>query len=160
MTDATNQEAAVELQATMFDLLGRIAVLERDVFRTVGQGGPEFEATHRAVVDFAEFTLRPWHRAAEEALYPAAAPVVRAQLLVEGLLGEWQTVEQAYSRLSCVSTDQVRVAADISALRVLLVVMLGKCMDLLVPALAEDGIPLTDAAERLAAAAAATAKQG
>ncbi|RVW08685.1 hypothetical protein EGT67_14220 [Prescottella agglutinans] len=157
MTDTTNQEAAVELQATMFDLLGRIAGLEREVFRTVGQGGPEFEAAHRAVVDFAEFTLRPWHRAAEETLYPAAAPVVRTQLLVEGLLGEWQTVEQAYSRLSCVSTDRVRVAADISALRVLLVVMLGKCMDLLVPALAEDGIPLADAAERLATAA--TAKQ-
>lgn len=121
--------------------------------RTVGPGGPEFEAAHKVVVDFAEFTLRPWHRAAEESLYPAAEPVVRAQLLVEGLLGEWQTVEQAYSRLSCVSTDRVRVAADISALRVLLVVMLGKCMDLLVPALAEDGIDLADAADKLAAAA-------
>lgn len=157
MTDTTNQEAAVELQATMFDLLGGIAALERDVFRNIGAEDAEFAAAHRAVVDFAEFTLRPWHRAAEESLYPAAAPVVRAQLLVEGLLGEWQTVEQAYSRLSCVSTDRVRVAADVSALRVLLVVMLGKCMDLLVPALAEDGIDLTDAAERLAAAA--TAKQ-
>jgi len=154
MTDITKQEAAVEVQATMFDLLGRIAGLERDVFRTVGRGGPEFEAAHKAVVDFAEFALRPWHRAAEGSLYPAAASVVRAQLLVEGLLGEWQTVEQAYSRLSCVSTDRVRVAADISALRVLLVVMLGKCMDLLVPALEEDGIDLSDAAEKLAAAAA------
>ncbi|NKS26562.1 hypothetical protein GS505_12215 [Rhodococcus hoagii] len=159
MTDTAIQEAAEELQATMFDLLGGIAALERDVFRNIGAGDAEFAAAHKAVVDFAEFTLRPWHRAAEEALYPAAAPVVRAQLLVEGLLGEWQTVEQAYSRLSCVSTDRVRVAADISALRVLLVVMLGKCMDLLVPALAEDGIDLTDAAERLAAAATATAKQ-
>ncbi|UNQ32978.1 hypothetical protein [Prescottella equi] len=155
MTDTTNQEAAVELQATMFDLLGGIAALERDVFRNIGAGDAEFAAAHKAVVDFAEFTLRPWHRAAEEALYPAAVTVVRAQLLVEGLLGEWQTVEQAYSRLSCVSTDRVRVAADICALRVLLVVMLGKCMDLLVPALAEDGIDLTDAAERLAAAGAA-----
>lgn len=157
MTDTAIQEAAGDLQATMFDLLGGIAALERDVFRNIGAGDAEFAAAHKAVVDFAEFTLRPWHRAAEEALYPAAAPVVRAQLLVEGLLGEWQTVEQAYSRLSCVSTDRVRVTADICALRVLLVVMLGKCMDLLVPALAEDGIDLTDAAERLAAAA--TAKQ-
>ncbi|WP_430332624.1 hypothetical protein [Rhodococcus sp. ACT016] len=154
MTDMTTQEAAVELQATMFDLLGRMAALERDVFRAIGADDPEFAATHRAVVDFAEFTLRPWHRAAEEALYPAAAPVVRAQLLVEGLLGEWQTVEQAYSRLSCVSTDRVRIAADISALRVLLVVMLGKCMDLLIPALADDGVELADAAEKLATAAA------
>ncbi|BDC72659.1 hypothetical protein [Prescottella equi] len=154
MTGTTNQEAAVELQATMFDLLGRMAALERDVFRTVGASDAEFAAAHRAVVDFAEFTLRPWHRATEESLYPAAAPVVRAQLLVEGLLGEWQTVEQAYSRLSCPSTDRVRVTADISALRVLLVVMLGKCMDLLVPALADDGVPLADAAQRLAAAVA------
>ena len=157
MTDTAIQEAAEELQATMFDLLGGIAALERDVFRNIGAGDAEFAAAHKAVVDFAEFTLRPWHRAAEEALYPAAAPVVRAQLLVEGLLGEWQTVEQAYSRLSCVSTDRVRVAADICALRVLLVVLLGKCMDLLVPALAEDGVDLADAAERLAAAV--TAKQ-
>ncbi|MGW0176502.1 hypothetical protein ACWDUM_21965 [Rhodococcus sp. NPDC003322] len=149
MTDVT-RDAVEDLQATMFDLLGRIAALEQDVFRTVGGGGPEFEAAHRAVVDFAEFTLRPWHRAVEESLYPAAAPVTRAQLLVEGLLGEWQMVEQAYSRLSCVSTDRVRVAADISSLRVLLVALLGKCMDLLVPALAEDGVPLADAAGKVA----------
>ncbi|MDH6284720.1 hypothetical protein [Prescottella agglutinans] len=153
MTGTTNQDAVADLQATMFDLLGRIAGLERDVFRTIGAGDPEFEAAHRAVVDFAEFTLRPWHKAAEESLYPAAAPVVRAQLLVEGLLGEWQMVEQAYSRLSCVSTDRARVAADISALRVLLVVLLGKCMDLLVPALAEDGVDLGEAAVQLTAAA-------
>lgn len=155
MTETTTHEAAVELQATMFDLLGRMAALERDVFRAVGADDAQFAAAHRAVVDFAEFTLRPWHRAAEETLYPAAAPVVRAQLLVEGLLGEWQTVEQAYSRLSCPSTDRARVAADISALRVLLVVLLGKCMDLLVPALAEDGVPLADAATKMAAAAGA-----
>lgn len=153
MTDTT-QDAAEDLQATMFDLLGRIAGLERDVFRTVGAGDDEFAAAHRAVVDFVEFTLRPWHRAVEQALYPAAAPVLRAQLLVEGLAGEWQMVEQAYSRLSCVSTDRVRIAADISALRVLVVVLLGKCMDLLVPALADDGVPLADAAQRLAAAVA------
>ncbi|PTR27424.1 hypothetical protein C8K36_10446 [Rhodococcus sp. OK519] len=154
MTDTAIQEAAEELQGTMFDLLGGIAALERDVFRNIGADDAEFAAAHRAVVDFAEYTLRPWHRAAEEDLYPAAAPVIRAQLLVEGLRGEWQTVEQAYSRLSCVSTDRVRIAADISALRVLLVVILGKSMDLLVPALAEDGIPLADAAARMATAAA------
>ena len=149
MTDAVE-----DLQETMFGLLGRIAGLERDVFATVGPGGPEFEAAHRAVVDFAEFELRPWHRAVEEALYPAAAPVERAGLLVEGLLGEWQMVEQAYSRLSCESTDRVRVAADISALRVLMVVLLGKCADLLVPALAEAGVDLTAAAEVVTAATA------
>lgn len=156
----TTQDAAEDLQATMFDLLGRIAGLERDVFRTVGAGDEEFAAAHRAVVDFVEFELRPWHRSVEEALYPAAAPVVRAQLLVEGLAGEWQMVEQAYSRLSCVSTDRVRIAADISALRVLVVVLLGKCMDLLVPALAEAEIELVEAAAQLAAASATARQQG
>lgn len=153
MTDTTH-DAAEDLQATMFGLLGRIAGLERDVFRAVGADDTAFAAAHRAVVDFVEFELRLWHRAVEETLYPAAAPVVRAQLLIEGLAGEWQTVEQAYSRLSCVSTDRTRIVADITALRVLLVVLLGKCMDLLVPALAEDGVPLADAAQRLAAAVA------
>lgn len=154
MTGTTNQDAAEDLQATMFDLLGRIAGLERDVFAAVGASDAEFEAAHRAVVDFVEFTLRPWHQAVEETLYAAAVPVVRAQLLLEGLVGEWQMVEQAYSRLSCPSTDRVRVTADISALRVQLVVLLGKCMDLLVPALVADDVPLADAAQRLAAAVA------
>ncbi|WP_305091480.1 hypothetical protein [Prescottella sp. R16] len=148
MTDAVET-----LQDTMFDLLGRIAGLERDIFATVGPGGADFEAAHKAVVDFTEHTLRPWHRAVEEHLYPAATPVVRARLLVEGLAGEWQMVEQAYSRLSCVSTDRVRIAADISALRVLLVVLIGKTADLLIPALADDGIDLREAADRIAAAA-------
>lgn len=145
-------DAAENLRATMFDLLGRMAVLERDVFAAVTAEESEFAAAQKSVIDFAEFTLRPWHRAATEALYPAAAPVVRAQLLVEGLLGEWQMVEQAYSRLSCASTNRVQIAADIAALRVLLVVLLGKCSDLLVPALVDDGIDLTDAAQSLAAA--------
>ncbi|WP_161987392.1 hypothetical protein [Prescottella subtropica] len=147
MTDAVET-----LQDTMFELLGRIAGLERDVFAAVGPGGPDFEAAHKAVVDFAEHTLRPWHRAVEEHLYPAAAPVGRAQLLVEGLAGEWQMVEQAYSRLSCGSTDRVRIAADISALRVLLVVLIGKTADLLLPALAADGIDLGAVADKVAAA--------
>lgn len=147
MTDAVET-----LQDTMFGLLSRIAGLERDVFAAAGPGGAEFDAAQQAVIDFAEHTLRPWHRAVEQFLYPAAAPVVRAQLLVEGLAGEWQMVEQAYSRLSCVSTDRTRVAADVSALRVLLVVLLGKCADLLIPALAADGVDLAEAAAPIAAA--------
>ncbi len=127
------------------ELLGRMAILETGVFRSVGVTGTTFDDAHRAVVDFVEFDVTPWLAAAEERLIPGAATIERARLLVEGLVGEIRMIEQAGSRISCVSTDRVRIAADVGALRVLLEVFFGKTAELLMPALAEDGsVSLTD----------------
>lgn len=148
-TSAADSAAVDDLRARYAELLGRQAALGGALFATIGSAGPAFDEAHRAVLGFVEQAVRPQLRAALEVLYPASASVERARLLVEGLLGETQLVEQTVARVAR-DTDRVQIAAHAEALRVLLEALLGKVADLLLPALAEaSGVALADLAARL-----------
>jgi uncharacterized protein (DUF2249 family) len=148
-TSAADSAAVDDVRSRYAELLGRQAALGAAVFAAVGTAGPVFDDAHRTVLDFIEQGVRPQLRAAVELIYPASAGVERSRLLVEGLLGETQLVEQAAARIAR-DTDRVQIAAHVEALRVLLEALLGKVADLLLPALAEaSGVSLADLAAQL-----------
>lgn len=148
-TSAADSAAVEDIRSRYAELLGRQAALGAALFAAVGTAGPAFDDAHGAVQAFLEQGVRPQLRAAVELIYPASAGVERSRLLVEGLLGETQLVEQAAARIAR-DTDRVQIAAHVEALRVLLEAMLGKVADLLLPALAEtSGVSLAELAARL-----------
>lgn len=148
-TSAADSAAVDDVRSRYAELLGRQAALGAAVFAAVGTAGPVFDDAHRAVQEFIENGVRPQLRAAVELIYPASAGVERSRLLVEGLLGETQLIEQAAARIAR-DTDRVQIAAHVEALRVLLEALLGKVADLLLPALAEtSGVSLADLAAQL-----------
>lgn len=150
-TSAADSAAVDDVRSRYAELLGRQAALGAAVFAAVGTAGPAFDDAHRAVQAFIEQGVRPQLRAAVELIYPASSGVERSRLLVEGLLGETQLIEQAAARIAR-DTDRVQIAAHIEALRVLLEALLGKVADLLLPALAEaSGVSLADLAAQLPA---------
>lgn len=150
-TSAADSAAVDEVRSRYAELLGRQAALGAAVFAAVGTAGPGFDDAHRAVQAFIEQGVRPQLRAAVEIIYPASAGVERSRLLIEGLLGETQLIEQAAARISR-DIDRVQIAAHVEALRVLLEALLGKIADLLMPALAEaSGVSLADLAAQLPA---------
>lgn len=150
-TSAADSAAVDDIRSRYAELLGRQAALGAAVFAAVGTAGPVFDDAHRAVQAFIEQGVRPQLRAAVELIYPASAGVERSRLLVEGLLGETQLIEQAVARIFR-DTDRVQIAAHVEALRVLLEALLGKVADLLLPALAEaSGVSLADLAAQLPA---------
>jgi uncharacterized protein (DUF2249 family) len=159
-TSAADSAAVEDVRSRYAELLGRQAALGAAVFAAVGTAGPVFDDAHRAVLDFLDQGVRPQLRAAVELIYPASAGVERSRLLVEGLLGETQLVEQAAARIAR-DTDRVQIAAHTEALRVLLEALLGKIADLLLPALAEaSGVSLADLATQLPGVSSERAQPG
>lgn len=145
-TSAADSTAVEDVRSRYAELLGRQAALGAAVFTAVSSAGPAFDDAHRAVQEFIETGVRPQLRAAVEVIYPASVRVERARLLVEGLLGETQLIEQAAARITR-GTDRVQIAAHTEALRVLLEALFGKIADLLLPALAEtSGVSLAELA--------------
>lgn len=150
-TSAADSAAVDDVRSRYAELLGRQAALGAAVFAAVGTAGPAFDDAHRAVQAFIDQGVRPQLRAAVELIYPASSGVERSRLLVEGLLGETQLIEQAAARIAR-DTERVQIAAHVEALRVLLEALLGKVADLLLPALAEaSGVSLADLAAQLPA---------
>ncbi|MEB3020988.1 DUF2249 domain-containing protein [[Mycobacterium] crassicus] len=148
-TSAADSAAVDDVRSRYAELLGRQAALGAAVFAAVGTAGPAFDDAHRAVQGFIDEGVRPQLRAALELIYPAAVSVERSRLLVEGLLGETQLIEQAAARIAR-DTDRVQIAAHVEALRVLLEALFGKVADLLLPALAEtSGVALADLTAQL-----------
>lgn len=151
---AADADALERQREAATTLLGRIATLESGVLRAAESTGPTFADAYRAVVELAASEVTPWLATAEARLLPRAAAVDRIRLLVEGLVGEMRMIEQAVSRLAGESTDRVRIASDVGALRALLEVFFGKTTELLLPALAADpGLSLADLVEDLPASA-------
>lgn len=150
-TSAADSAAVDDVRSRYAELLGRQAVLGAAVFAAVGTAGSAFDDAHRAVQGFIEQAVRPQLQAAVELIYPASAAVERSRLLVEGLLGETQLIEQAAARIVR-DTERVQIAAHVEALRVLLEALLGKVADLLLPALAEaSGVSLAGIVAQLPA---------
>lgn len=158
-TNAADSAAVDDVQSRYAELLGRQAALGAAVFGAINSAGPAFDDAHRAVLDHIEQLVRPQLRAAVEVIYPAAARVERARLLIEGLLGETHLAEQAAARIAR-DTDRIQIAAHVEALRVLLEALLGKVAELLLPALAEtSGISLAEVAAQLPGRPSAAAQQ-
>lgn len=148
-TSAADSAAVDEVRDRYAGLLGHQAALGAALFAAIGSAGPAFDDAHRAALEFVEQVVRPQLRAAAEVIYPVAARVERARLLVDGLLGETQLAEQAAARIAR-DTDRVQIAAHVEALRVLLEALLGKVADLLLPALAETtGVSLAELTAQL-----------
>ncbi|ALG85308.1 DUF2249 domain-containing protein [Gordonia phthalatica] len=125
-------------------LVGRVTALETAVVNAA-RGDTGLDEATTALSDFAAKDLRPRLEVAKTVLFPAAAKVDRARLLVEGLLGEAHVIGQLLDRVTGPVADPVQAAADARGLRVLLEVFFGKVSDLLLPALAEDSATsLTD----------------
>src|SRR5690625_4293466 len=110
-TSAADSAAVDDVRSRYAELLGRQAALGAALFAAVGTAGPVFDDAHRAVQAFIEQGVRPQLRAAVELIYPASAGVERSRLLVEGLLGETQLIEQATSRIIR-DTDRVQIGRE------------------------------------------------
>ncbi len=148
-TSAADSAAVEEVRSQYAELLGRQAALGAAIFAAVGTAGSAFDEAHRAAVDFFDEGVRPQLRALVERVYPACTGIERSRLLVEGLLGETQLIEQAAARIGR-DTDRVQIAAHVEALRVLLEALFGKVADLLMPALAQaSGVSLAELAAAL-----------
>ncbi|WP_067973911.1 DUF2249 domain-containing protein [Mycolicibacter icosiumassiliensis] len=148
-TSAADSAAVDDIRSRYAELLGRQAALGAAVFAAVGAGDPAFDGAHRAVQQFIDQAVRPQLQAAVALIFPASAAVERARLLVEGLLGDTQLIEQAAARITH-GADRVQVVAHVEALRVLLEALLGKVADLLLPALAQaNGVSLSALAAQL-----------
>ncbi|WP_347955802.1 hypothetical protein [Gordonia aichiensis] len=129
----TVSEHSQELAA----LMSRVRALETAVVDAArGDGGLD-DAT-AALADLAANDLRPRLKVAETVLFPAAAKVERARLLVDGLLDEVHVIGQILDDVTDPGSDPVQAAADAHALSTLLGVFFTKVTDLLLPALAED----------------------
>lgn len=148
-TSAADSAAVDDIRSRYAELLGRQAALGAAVFAALGATGPAFDEAHRAVQAFIDQAVRPQLRATVELIFPASAGIERARLLVEGLLGDTQLIEQTAARIAH-ATDRVHVVAHVEALRALLEALLSKVADLLLPALAQDsGVPLAELAAQL-----------
>lgn len=135
-TSAADSAAVDDMRSRYAELLGRQAALGAAVLAAVGATGSAFDEAHRAVQASIDHAVRPQLQATVGLIFPAVAGVERSRLLVEGLLGDIQLIEQVAARISH-GTDRVQVVAHAEALRVLLEALLGKVADLLLPALAQ-----------------------
>ncbi|CAJ1497099.1 DUF2249 domain-containing protein [[Mycobacterium] kokjensenii] len=152
-TSAADSAAVDEIRSRYAELLGHQTALTGALLAAIGTAGTEFDEARRALQAFLDRTVRPQLRAATDVIYPASATVERARLLIEGLLGEQQLIEQAAARVAR-DTDRVQAVMHAEALRVLLEAVLGKIADLLLPALAAaNGIALAELVAALPEAA-------
>src|SRR5690625_5897763 len=129
---AVYSSAVDDVRSRYAELLGRQAALGAALFAAVGTAGPVFDDAHRAVQAFIEQGVRPQLRAAVELIYPASAGVERSRLLVEGMGGETQLMEQAKTRIIR-DNERVQSAGDGEARRVRVEALVGKVADTAVP---------------------------
>ncbi|MGB3698804.1 MAG: DUF2249 domain-containing protein [Gordonia sp. (in: high G+C Gram-positive bacteria)] len=136
-TSEADADTVSEHSQELAELMGRVTALETAVVEAA-RGDSGLDEATAALADFAAQDLRPRLKVAETVLFPAAAKVDRARLLVDGLLGEVRVLGQLLDRVAVPGSDPVQAAADAHALRTLLGVFFTKVSDLLLPALAED----------------------
>ncbi|WIN00161.1 DUF2249 domain-containing protein [Actinoplanes oblitus] len=96
------------------------------------------------LVSWVHTELLPHAYAEEKELYPAAARLPRASLLVQGMLAEHQAIAELVTELET-TPSPIAAAAAARALRAVFEVHLAKENDLIVPALVKaDGVDLAD----------------
>ena len=119
------------------ELAGRLAAHVDALLSAASGPLGTFADARAAAVRFCTTELAPHAQAEEDTLYPAAARVERARLLVEGMVAEHQVIHRLVAELRDVP-DPVRAAAAGHALRVLFEAHLQKENDLVLPVVAAD----------------------
>lgn len=137
-TDAAAVQAVEQHHAQLAGALTtHVETLLSAVGGIAGSGHDAVEQARRQLVDFCTSELLPHAAAEEESLYPAAAAMEPARLLVEAMVAEHRVLEGLVEQVRT-TPGPVRAAAAGNALRVLFEVHLAKENDLILPLIAAD----------------------
>ena len=136
---ASRQDAAAldDVRQHHAELAEVLATRVEMLLTTAAAGGEPFEGAHRRVAEIVTNELAVHTRAAEESLYPAAARIPSARLLIDGMLAENRALSTLMDQVLR-STEPVRIAALGYALRVLFDALITQENDLVLPLLATD----------------------
>jgi hypothetical protein len=135
-TSAADAAAVRAVEQHHAELAGRLGA-HVDAMLAAAADQARFGPARAAAVAFCTGELAPHAAAEEQALYPAAARVERARLLVDGMVAEHVVIHQLVAELAD-TPDAVRAAAAGYALKVLFDAHLAKENDLVLPVVAAD----------------------
>jgi uncharacterized protein (DUF2249 family)/iron-sulfur cluster repair protein YtfE (RIC family) len=125
-------EAAEKVEQHHAEMAGRLDLLTADVVRTARTD--RAEATRQELLSWLRDELVPHATAEEQTLYPAAAEIVEARLLVEAMLAEHVLIHRLVADLEAAS-DPVEAAAVARAIETVFDSHLAKENDQLIPTL-------------------------
>ena len=137
-------EAAEKVEEHHAQMAGRLALLTGDVLRTARTD--RAETARQALLSWLRDELVPHAGAEEETLYPAAARIAEARLLVEAMLEEHVLIHRLVADLER-AQDPVEAAGFARALETLFGSHLAKENDQLIPTLVAS--PTCSVAEML-----------
>ena len=137
-------EAAEKVEQHHAEMAGRLALLTADVMRAARTD--RAETARQALLSWLRDELVPHAAAEERTLYPAAAQIAEARLLVEAMLEEHTLIHQLVADLER-AEDPVEAAGLARALETLFGSHLAKENDQLIPTLV--GSPSYSVAEML-----------
>jgi uncharacterized protein (DUF2249 family)/iron-sulfur cluster repair protein YtfE (RIC family) len=137
-------EAAEKVEQHHAEMAGRLDLLTADVVRAAGSD--RAEATRQELLTWLRTELVPHATAEEKTLYPAAAQIADARLLVEAMLAEHVLIHRLVADLDAAS-DPVEAAAVARAIETVFDSHLAKENDQLIPTLVES--PAYSVAEML-----------
>jgi uncharacterized protein (DUF2249 family)/iron-sulfur cluster repair protein YtfE (RIC family) len=125
-------EAAEKVEQHHAEMAGRLDLLTADVVRAARTD--RAEATRQELLSWLRDELVPHATAEEQTLYPAAAEIVEARLLVEAMLAEHVLIHRLVADLEAAS-DPVEAAAVARAIETVFDSHLAKENDQLIPTL-------------------------
>lgn len=125
-------EAAEKVEQHHAEMAGRLALLTGDVVRAARTDRAQI--ARRELLSWLRSDLVPHASAEEQTLYPAAAQVTEARLLVEAMLAEHALIHRLVADLEA-AADPVEAAAVARALETLFGSHLAKENDQLIPIL-------------------------
>ncbi len=125
-------EAAEQVEQHHAEMAGRLALLASDVVRAARTD--RAEATRQELLSWLRDALVPHATAEEQTLYPAAAQIAEARLLVEAMLAEHVLIHRLVGDLET-AADPIEAAAVARALETLFGSHLAKENDQLIPTL-------------------------
>jgi uncharacterized protein (DUF2249 family)/iron-sulfur cluster repair protein YtfE (RIC family) len=125
-------EAAEKVEQHHAEMAGRLDLLTADVVRSAGTD--RAEAARQELLSWLRDELVPHATAEEQTLYPAAAQLVEARLLVEAMLAEHALIHRLVADLEAAS-DPVDAAGFARALETVFDSHLAKENDQLIPTL-------------------------
>lgn len=137
-------EAAEKVEQHHAQMAGRLALLTADVLRTARTD--RAETARQALLSWLRDELVPHAAAEEKTLYPAAAQIAEARLLVEAMLEEHVLIHRLVADLER-AEDPVEAAGFARALETLFGSHLAKENDQLIPTLVAS--PIYSVAEML-----------
>ena len=125
-------DAAEKVEQHHAEMAGRLALLTSDVVRAARTD--RAEAARQELLSWLRDDLVPHATAEEQTLYPAAAEIAEARLLVEAMLAEHVLIHRLVGDLEA-ATDPIEAAAVARSLETLFGSHLAKENDQLIPTL-------------------------